>query len=59
MRLYEVTEAEIEEVIRTPVKQTDDGRGNLKLIGCVGDREFVVVIAGDAPNLVITTFELS
>jgi hypothetical protein len=59
MRLYSIDRTEVEAVIAAPLETRSEGQGKLRLIGEVGGRAIVVVIAGDDPNLVITTFERS
>ncbi len=57
MRLYGITEEEVELTIADPVRSEADSDGNPRLTAVIGDRVVVVVIALDAPNLVIATWK--
>lgn len=57
MRLYGISSSDIGLVVRNPIRRERDEHGNLRLTGLSEDRHaIIVVIAGDNPNFVITTF---
>jgi hypothetical protein len=57
MRLYGISDRDVETVISGPLLQVADERGNRRLTGLDLDgRAIIVVIAGDDPDFVITTF---
>jgi hypothetical protein len=57
MRLYEIQPSDIESAMASPTRKVVDGDGNSRLTGLDGgDRAIIVVIAGDDPAFVITTF---
>jgi hypothetical protein len=57
MRLYEIQPSDIESTMARPIRKVVDDDGNSRLTGLVGgDRAIIVVIAGDDPAFVITTF---
>lgn len=57
MRLYGISNRDVEAVISLPLLEVTDERGNPRLTGLDLDgHAIIVVIAGDDPNFVITTF---
>jgi hypothetical protein len=57
MRLYKIQPSDIESTLRFPIRKVLDDDGNSRLTGLVGGgRAIIVVIAGDDPAFVITTF---
>lgn len=57
MRLYAIQPADVEVVVANPSRIANDGKGNSRLLGLDGDgRAIIVVVAGDDPSFVITTF---
>jgi len=57
MRLYATPPADVELAVATPTLEEMDKQGNLRLTGLDGGgRAIIVVLAGDDPNFVITTF---
>jgi hypothetical protein len=57
MRLYGIRPADIEAVVASPVETQFDQSGNWRLTGLdVERRAIIVVLAGDEPSFVITTF---
>jgi hypothetical protein len=57
MRLYEIQPSDIESTMVRPIRKVVDDDGNSRLTGLVaGDRAIIVVLAGDDPAFVITTF---
>jgi hypothetical protein len=57
MRLYKITATDVRSVIAAPQRVAPDGRGNRQLTGPdTNGRAIIVVIAGDDPSFVITTF---
>jgi hypothetical protein len=57
MRLYGISDRDVEAVTSAPLLEVVDERGNPRLTGLDLDgRAIIVVIAGDDRNFVITTF---
>ena len=57
MRLYGISPADVESAALRTVLTDIDERGNSRLTGLdSSDRAIIVVIAGDDPDFVITTF---
>ena len=57
MRLYEILAADVEFVVTRPLQEGRDERGNSRLAGLDrSGRAIIVVLAGDDPEFVITTF---
>jgi hypothetical protein len=57
MRLYGILPTDIESVIARPMRVDIDEQGNPRVAGSGnGGRAIIVVVAGDDPNFVITTF---
>jgi hypothetical protein len=57
MRLYAIQPSDIESTMARPIRKVLDDDGNPRLTGLAGgDRAIIVVIAGDDPAFVITTF---
>lgn len=56
MRLYGLTEADVEAVVAAPDERDVDGRGNPRLTRDVSGRIVVVALAGDDPTLVMTAY---
>jgi hypothetical protein len=57
MRLYDIHRDDVEATISDPVDPELDARGNARLAGQTSDgRPILVVVAGDAPDFVITVF---
>jgi hypothetical protein len=57
MRLYGVARVDVEAIVQLPLGIEYDERRNLRLAGLDGrGRAIIVVVAGDDPNFVITTF---
>jgi len=57
MRLYGIWTGDVAAVVRDPTSTSLDQRGNRRLTGISREgREIIVVIAGDDPDFVITTF---
>lgn len=57
MRLYGISDHDVEAVISMPLHEARDERENLRLTGLGLDgRAIIVVIADDDPHFVITTF---
>ena len=57
MRLYGLTIAEVEASIRAPREVERDDQGNALLVGTVGGRRLMTVLAADRPGYVITLWE--
>lgn len=57
MRLYGITSADIDSALSHVLVEEKDERGNTRLTGVdpIG-RAIIVVVAGDEPGYVITTF---
>jgi hypothetical protein len=57
MRLYGIQTEDVATVVWDPVSTSLDQRGNQRLTGIGRDgRAIIVVVAGDDPDFVITTF---
>jgi Domain of unknown function (DUF4258) len=57
MRLYRVSQEDVEATVSNPVRRDVDDRGNARLAGESGDgRPILVVVAGDDPDFVIAVF---
>lgn len=57
MRLYGISSVAVESVIADPTQASLDGKGNRRLAGSeASGRAIIVVVAGDYPDFVITTF---
>jgi hypothetical protein len=57
MRLYDIDAQDVNATIREPMSRELDDRGNTRLSGETADgRPILVVVAGDNPDFVITTF---
>jgi len=57
MRLYEIRRDDVEAVVANPIDTQFDQSGNWRLTGLGMDRRaIIVVLAGDEPGFVITTF---
>ena len=57
MRLYGISDRDVEAVTSVPLLEAVDECGNPRLTGFDLDgRAIIVVIAGDDPDFVITTF---
>jgi hypothetical protein len=57
MRLYGISQDDVESVIASPTGRDHDDRGNARLSGETGDgRPILVVVAQDDPDFVITAF---
>jgi hypothetical protein len=57
MRLYEIQPSDIESTMVRPIRKAVDDDGNSRLTGLDGgNRAIIVVVAGDDPAFVITTF---
>lgn len=57
MRLYGICLSDIEAALSRPILDGTDEDGNRRLSGLDADeRAIIVVIAGDDPDFVITTF---
>jgi hypothetical protein len=57
MRLYGIRAGDIEAVVSSPMGTQLDQSGNRRLTGLGMDRRaIIVVLAGDEPGFVITTF---
>lgn len=57
MRLYGIRPVDVEAVVARPMHTQFDQAGNWRLMGLGMDRRaIIVVLAGDAPSFVITTF---
>jgi hypothetical protein len=57
MRLYGIRVGDVEAVVASPVGTQFDQSGNRRLTGVGMDRRaIIVVLAGDEPGFVITTF---
>ncbi len=57
MRLYEIRAADVEAVLAQPSWRESDAKANLRLAGMDDKgRAIIVVVAGDDPGFVITTF---
>lgn len=57
MRLYGIRTSDVASVVWNPVSTSLDQRGNRRLTGTGrSGRAIIVVVAGDEPNFVITTF---
>lgn len=57
MRLYDITPSDVESAVMWPIQRDVDERGNPLLTGLDGSgRAIIVVVAGDDPDFVITTF---
>lgn len=57
MRLYKILFSEVELAAAYPIQREVDEDGNPRLSGLgAGDRAIIVVLAGDDPGFVITTF---
>jgi len=57
MRLYKIQHSDIESTMAHPIRRVMDDNGNSRLTGLVGgDRAIIVVVAGNDPAFVITTF---
>lgn len=57
MRLYGISEEDVEATIANPRRRAADERGNRRLSGETSDgRPILVVVAVDDPQFVITTF---
>jgi hypothetical protein len=58
MRLYGISRVSVEAIARRPLKVESDERGNQRLSGLLDDggHAIIVVLAGDDPSFVITTF---
>jgi len=57
MRLYGIRPGDIEAVVATPMDTQFDQSGNWRLTGLDRERRaIIVVLAGDEPSFVITTF---
>jgi len=57
MRLYGISREDVGAALATPLGRECDERGNRRLTGLdLQGRAIIVVIAGDDPDFVITTF---
>lgn len=57
MRLYRISEEDVAAIVDQQAESEADERGNLRLAGETADgRRILVVVAGDDPDFVITTF---
>jgi hypothetical protein len=57
MRLYGISQDDVDSVIASPTGRDRDDRGNARLSGETGDgRPILVVVAQDDPDFVITAF---
>jgi hypothetical protein len=57
MRLYGIRVGDIEAVVSSPMRTQFDRSGNRRVTGLGMDRRaIIVVLAGDEPDFVITTF---
>ncbi|HEX4463618.1 MAG TPA: DUF4258 domain-containing protein [Solirubrobacterales bacterium] len=57
MRLYGIRRGDVEKVVANPIATQFDRSGNRRLTGLGMDRRaIIVVLAGDEPSFVITTF---
>jgi hypothetical protein len=57
MRLYRISEEDVEATISHPANRATDERGNARLTGNARDgRPILVVVAKDDPDFVITVF---
>lgn len=60
MRLYRITQQDVEVAMTHPSRRDRDAKGNLRLSGVTNDgRRILVVVAGDDPDLVVTVFPRS
>ncbi|WP_217915058.1 DUF4258 domain-containing protein [Miltoncostaea marina] len=57
MRLYRVTERDVEGIVANPAETGQDERGNDVFVGFVDGRRIRVVLAADDPGFVITVHE--
>lgn len=57
MRLYDIAIADVESAVARVLAEEGDERGNTRLSGLdASGRAIIVVVAGDEPDYVITTF---
>lgn len=57
MRLYRISDGDVEATVADPSSRELDQRGNARLAGETHDgRPILVVVAGDDPDFVITVF---
>ena len=57
MRLYGILPTDIKLAVANPVRRDVDSKGNSCLTGLGGGhRAIIVIVAGDDPDFVITTF---
>jgi hypothetical protein len=57
MRLYGIRTSDVAAVVWNPTTASRDEHGNPRLTGLDRDgRAIIVIVAGDDPNFVITTF---
>jgi hypothetical protein len=54
LRLYEVTAQDVESAARNPIGKDSDERGNPRYRGLIGGRPYLVVVALDEPDAIIT-----
>ena len=57
MRLHRVGLTDIEAILAQPSRDGQDTRGNVVVIGRLGERRIRIVIAADDPDVVITVHE--
>jgi Domain of unknown function (DUF4258) len=57
MRLYGISQEDVESAVGSPTGRESDNRGNARVTGETGDgRSILVVVAQDDPDFVITVF---
>ncbi len=57
MRLYGILPGDVESVAMNPTTVSRDERGNPRFVGVdASGRAIIVVVAGDDPDFVITTY---
>ncbi len=57
MRLYRISDVDVEATIADPIGRASDERGNTRLTGETSDgRPILVVVVADDPEFVITVF---
>jgi len=57
MRLYGIASGDVESALERVLRSEGDERGNSRLTGLTASgRAIIVVVAGDEPGYVITTF---